>query len=132
MLHLMTKWYKLGDNFGELWYLPLADDPSARAATLPFTVSGAPTVSGTVPLMVAGVVVPVGVTAGLAVSAVAAAIAAAINANLDLPVTAAVGTGANTAVVTLTARKQGAVRATTSTFGLPITAPRAERRSRPA
>ena len=33
--------------------------------------------------------------------------AAAINANLDLPVTAAVGTGANASVVTLTARNKG-------------------------
>jgi phage tail sheath gpL-like len=33
MLHLMTQAYRLNDTFGEVWYLPLADDGAAVAAT---------------------------------------------------------------------------------------------------
>src|SRR5512135_2352375 len=33
MLHLMTQAYRLNDTFGEVWYLPLADDAAAVAAT---------------------------------------------------------------------------------------------------
>ena len=107
MLALLTAEYKLGDNSGQVWYLPLLDDSNAQAATLSFSIAAAATVAGTIPLMVAGVVVPVGVSAGMTTPATASAIAAAINLNLDLPVIAAVGTGANVAVVTVTAKNKG-------------------------
>ena len=32
MLAAMTQAYRNADNFGEVWYLPLADDPAAQLA----------------------------------------------------------------------------------------------------
>ena len=102
-LAIATTAYIAGDDFGELWYLPMADDPSAVAATGTFTVSGSPTAVSVIPLYVTGVLVPVNVAAGASVTAMGTAIAAAINANLDLPVTASNTAGS----VTLTARNKG-------------------------
>jgi phage tail sheath gpL-like len=100
MLALLTAEYKLADNSGQVWYLPLLDDPNSQAASLSFVVAAGPSVAGTIPLMVAGVVVPVGVSAGQTTAATASAIVAAINLNLDLPVTAAIGGTTSTVVVT--------------------------------
>ena len=105
MLALLTAEYKLADNSGQVWYLPLLDDPNSQAATLSFVVATAATVAGTIPLMVAGVAVPVGVSAGMTTAMTASAIVAAINLNLDLPVTAAIG--GTTSTVTVTAKNKG-------------------------
>ncbi len=94
MLHLMTKRYRDADSFGELWYLPLQDDAASVAAQTGVGVTGTATASGVLSLYVAGVLVPVLVTAGQGAAQVAAAIVAAVAANPDLPVTAALGTGA--------------------------------------
>ncbi len=105
MLALMTARYKVADNSGQVWYLPLLDDPNSQAATLSFVVTTVATSAGTIPLMVAGIVVPVGVAATLTTAATASAIVAAINLNLDLPVTAAIG--GTTSTVTVTAKNKG-------------------------
>ncbi len=107
MLALMAAKYKIADNFGEVWFLPLLDDPQAQAATLTFAVTAGPAAAGTIPLMVAGVPVPVGVSAGLSAFATAAAIVAAVNQNRDLPVTAVAGAGPLSAEVILTAKNKG-------------------------
>jgi phage tail sheath gpL-like len=106
-LAIATAFYIAGDDFGELWYLPLADDSAAVAATGLFTVTAVPTDAAVIPLYITGVLVPVKVSpsATSTVTLVAAAIVAAVNANLNLPVTAANTAGA----VTITAKNKGPI-----------------------
>ena len=101
-LHLMAQAYLANDNFGEVWYLPLAD-AGGVAASCTLTTSAVPTVAGTFALYVAGQPVPVTLGTGLTVTQVATAIAAAINAMTSLPVTATSAVG----VVTITAKNKG-------------------------
>jgi len=103
MLAAMLKAYRLNDSFGEVWYLPLADDPAATAAAGSIAFTAAPTAAGTIALYVAGQVVSVPVTAAETVAAIATAVAAAINAVPTMPVTAAASAG----TVTLTAVNKG-------------------------
>jgi len=103
MLALMTAAYRAADDFGEVWYLPLADDPTATAATGTITISNAPTATGTVYLYIAGVRVTLPVTSTQTTAQIAAALAAQINATPNLPVSAS----ATTNVVTLTALNKG-------------------------
>ncbi len=110
MLALMTAAYRAADNFGEVWYLPLADDPTATAASGTITTSTATTRNGTLYRYIAGntghggfpITLPV--TSTQTPAQIATAMAAAINATPNLPVTAA----AALAVVTLTALNKGA------------------------
>ncbi len=104
MLALMTAAYRKADNFGEVWYLPLADDPTATAATGTITVGTPPTANGTVYLYVAGVRITMPVTSTQTAAQIATALAAAINATPNLPVSAAAALD----VVTLTALNKGA------------------------
>src|SRR5471030_1253300 len=46
MLHLETQAYRLNDTFGEVWYLPLADDAAATAAAGSIAITAAPTENG--------------------------------------------------------------------------------------
>jgi phage tail sheath gpL-like len=103
MLHLMTQMYRNNDNFGEVWYLPLADDAAAVAATGTLAVTAAPTVSGTLSLYIAGVRISVPVLSTQTTAQIATAIAAAVTATPNLPVTAA----AATSTVTFTAVNKG-------------------------
>lgn len=103
MLALMTAAYRAADNFGEVWYLPLADDPTATAASGSITVGAAPTSGGTVYLYVAGVRITLPVTSTQTTAQIATALAASINATPNLPVSAAAATN----VVTLTALNKG-------------------------
>jgi phage tail sheath gpL-like len=103
MLALMTSWYRQNDTFGEVWYLPLADNASATAAVGSITVGAAPTANGTLSLYVAGVRYSIPVLTTQTVTQIAAAIAAAINADGACPVTASAAVG----VVTLTADNKG-------------------------
>jgi phage tail sheath gpL-like len=103
ILASMAANYVIGDDFGDLWILPLADLVGAAAATGTVTFAGAATLAGAVSLYIAGTRVAVPVNAGDAAAAVATATVAAIAAYPDLPVTAA----AVGAVVTLTARNKG-------------------------
>lgn len=103
MLHLMTAMYRLNDAFGEVWYLPLADDAAAVAATGTLQVTAAPTANGVLYLYIAGVRVAVTVLSTQTTTQIATAIAAAVNATPNLPVTA----GSSTGTVTFTAINKG-------------------------
>lgn len=103
--------YRQSDPFGEVWCLPILDDPAAVAATGTITIAGAPTANGTIALYVDGISVPVLVTTTMTSAQIATAIASAINAlttsqitpAYDLPVTA----NATSSVVTVTAKNKG-------------------------
>lgn len=103
MLHLMTAKYRQNDNFGEVWYLPLADDPAAAAATGTLAVTAAPTANGTLYLYIAGVRVAIPVLSTQTTAQIATTIAAAVTATPNLPVTAAAATN----TVTFTAINKG-------------------------
>lgn len=103
MLHLMTQMYRGNDDFGELWYLPLADDAAAVAAAGTLTITAAPTTTGTLSLYIGGVRVQIPALAGQTTAQLATAAVAAINATPNLPVLAAAATN----VVTLTAINKG-------------------------
>lgn len=103
MLALMTQAYRLNDTFGEVWYLPLADDPSAVAATGTVTFTAAPTANGTLYLYVAGVRYALPVLTTQTTAQLATALAALINADPSCPVNASASTNA----VTLTAVNKG-------------------------
>jgi phage tail sheath gpL-like len=76
-------------------------DPSGgTAATFTITASGAPNAAGTLALYVAGNFIPVGVGATDTIATIMANIVAAVNAIPTLQVTAALGTGGTTVVLT--------------------------------
>lgn len=104
MLALMTAAYRAADPFGEVWYLPLADDGTATAATGTVTFTAQATATGVLYLYIAGQRVTITCTSSLTIANLATALAAAINAATDLPVTASASAG----VVTLTAKNKGA------------------------
>jgi phage tail sheath gpL-like len=108
MLAAMVAAYRANDAFGEVWYLPLADDGAAAAATGAIVFGGPATSAGAVSLYIAGQIVQIAVAANATTAQVATTAAAAINAAVDLPVTAVVD-GGNPAKVNLTAKNKGAV-----------------------
>lgn len=103
--------YRQGDNFGEVWCLPLVDDVAAAAATNTITITGAPTGNGAIALYIGGGGLwgdgtgryQIGVTSVSTPTTIAAAIAAAITADANCPVSATATLG----VVTLTALNKG-------------------------
>ena len=103
MLARMASRYIARDGFGEVWALPLLDDPAAVAATGTVTFGGATAAAGTLPLYVGGQLVSVLDGPGLAPADLAASVADAVNGAQDLPVTAAAAASA----VTLTAKHKG-------------------------
>ncbi|HDR9026953.1 TPA: phage tail sheath subtilisin-like domain-containing protein [Burkholderia vietnamiensis] len=106
-LALMTAAYRKRDPFGEVWYLPLADDASAVAAAGSINFTAPPTATGVLSLYIAGQLVSVVVTASMTAVQVAAAVVAQIGTLPDLPVTAAVDV-TTTSKVNLTAKNKGA------------------------
>lgn len=103
LLYLMTQMYRLNDQFGEVWYLPLADDPGATAATGTILLGPAPTANGTLNLYIAGVKIAQPVLTTQTPANIATALAATINGTANLPVTATV----SLSTVTLTAINKG-------------------------
>jgi phage tail sheath gpL-like len=87
----------------EVWAMSAPDNPAGTAAVYTATVTGAPTVAGTIPFYVSGQLLSVGVATTDTPTTIAANIAAAVNADLDLPATATSALG----VVTLTCRWKG-------------------------
>ena len=104
MLARMVAAYRNNDAMGELWVLPLADNPAASAATGTLVLSGTAAAAGTLPLYIADQSVPVAVNQGDPAAAVAANVVASVNAMATLPVTATSVNG----TVTLTSRWKGA------------------------
>lgn len=102
ILAIMTQAYRNNDSFGELWYLPLADDPTGVVATGTIAFTAAATATGVIYLYIAGQRVTVTVTSSMTTAQIAAAVAAAINAVNTLPVTATV----TTSTVTLTSKNK--------------------------
>jgi phage tail sheath gpL-like len=103
MLALMTAAYINSDNFGEVWFLPLADAGGGVAATGTVLIAGTPTATGVISLYIAGQLLSLVVTVAETAAAIATALAALVNSSGDLPVTAT----AVTATVTLTAKNKG-------------------------
>lgn len=103
MLASMVAAFRANNSFGELWYLPLADDGSASAAAGSFAFTAAATASGVLSLYVAGVLISLPVTSSQTTSQLATALAALINATVGLPVTASASSG----TVTMTAVNKG-------------------------
>jgi len=110
MLALMTQAYRARDSFGEVWYLPLADDASAVAATGSIEFTNAATATGVLSLYIAAFanspVVSLVCTPDMTVASLATALATAINAQTDLPVTAAVDE-TTTSKVNITSKNKG-------------------------
>lgn len=107
MLALMVEAYRNNDDTGEVWCLPLADDPAAVAATGSILFTAVPTAAGTLSLYIMGTRVTMLVTAAQTTAQLATALAAALTAVNDLPVTAVVD-GAVNSKVNLTAKNAGA------------------------
>ena len=103
LLAQMTYTYRQNDSFGEVWYLPLADDPAAVAASGSIAFTSAPTANGALSLYIGGMLVTTAITSSMTTAQVATAVAAAINAINDLAVTATV----TTSTVTITAKNKG-------------------------
>ena len=106
MLALMTQAYRAADNFGELWYLPVADAAGAVAAAGSVTFAGAPTANGSISLYIAGQLVSVPVAITDTPTTICTAAVAAINAATNLPVTVAVD-GTTPAKCDVTAKNKG-------------------------
>ncbi len=106
MLALMTAAYRLNDTFGEVWYLPLADDPASVAALGNVSITTPPTANGTLYLYIGGTRVALPVQTTQTAAQIATALAAAIQATPNLPVSAAVD-GVTLTKVDLTALNKG-------------------------
>ena len=105
MLAAMTAAYRGADSFGELWYLPLADAPSAVAATGTVTIGTAPTAGGVLSLYVAGKRYQLAVQPTQTTAQIATALASLISADAFALVIATAATN----VVTLKAVNGGMV-----------------------
>lgn len=95
MLALMTAAYRLNDTFGEVWYLPLADDAGGTAAAGSIDFTSVATANGTLYFYIGGVRLAMPVLTTQTAAQLATALAALINATPNLPVTAAVNGGVN-------------------------------------
>ena len=99
----MAQAYLTGDNFGDLWLLPLTDNLAGQPATGTVSIGGAATAPGTLNLYVGGILVQAPVYLADIPATIATALVDACLANPDLAVTAA-GVGG---VVTFTANNAG-------------------------
>lgn len=107
MLALMTAAYRARDSFGEVWYLPLADDGAAVAAAGSLNFTAQATANGTLNLYIGGQRLTMAVSSSQTPAQLATALAAAVTAATDLPVTAAVD-GTTASKVNFTAKNKGA------------------------
>jgi phage tail sheath gpL-like len=103
ILAQMAQRYLARDPFGDLWLLPLADNPAGVAASGTITVTGAATAFGTLNIYIGGQRIQVGVSTGDTPTIIAGNINTTINADDDLPVTSTAAVG----VVTLHAQHKG-------------------------
>jgi phage tail sheath gpL-like len=104
LAHMIEAWFRAAPPT-ELWAVALDDVGGGAFATCSITCTGTAGANGVIALLIGGRRVEVPIASGSAQNAVATAIQTAIAANLDLPVTATVGTN----VVTVTARHRGEV-----------------------
>ena len=106
MLALMTAAYRNRDSFGEVWLLPLADDPSSTAAAGGLNFTSVPTATGVLSLYIGGQVVSLVVTPTMTLAQLATALVAQMETLPALPVTAAVD-ATTTTKVDFTAKNKG-------------------------
>jgi len=100
----VTHWRNI-DSFGELWVLPLADDPQAQAAAGSIAITGTATAAGTLVFLIDGALVSIAYNAGDAAATVMGRIAPALSQAGNFPFSAgAISSGA----VPLTAINKGA------------------------
>ncbi|MGY2158618.1 phage tail sheath subtilisin-like domain-containing protein [Pseudomonas tolaasii] len=104
MLALMTAAYKKSDNFGEVWFLPLADAEGAVAASGSLLIAGTPSGTGVISLYIAGQLLSFAVATAEPAADIASGLAALVNSSSNLPVIAT----ANDATVKFTAKNKGA------------------------
>ncbi|GAC1335488.1 MAG: phage tail sheath subtilisin-like domain-containing protein [Bradyrhizobium sp.] len=102
-LAIMVDAYRKRDSVGELWVLPLLDDPAAIAATGTLTFVGTATASGVISVYLGGKRVYLSVYATNAPVDMATSLVSIVNAAADLSVTATSALG----VVTFTAKNKG-------------------------
>lgn len=103
LVALLHKAYRNADNFGEVWVLPLQDDPSAVAATATFAFNSAASANGTLAFYLNNTVYALPVVTTQTTNDLANALAALINADQSCPVNAT----ASTNTVTFTAVNKG-------------------------
>jgi phage tail sheath gpL-like len=103
MLYRMYHRYLKSDPLGDIWLLPLYDDPSATKTEITLTVSGPATAAGTLACMIAGIAVNVPVNNGDTATIIAGNIATYINQVSYMPCNASSSAG----VVTLYATNGG-------------------------
>lgn len=103
MLALMTAAYKASDDFGEVWFLPLADAEGSVAATGSVLIAGSPSSTGVISLYIAGQLLSLTVTNAEVPADIAASLVTLVNGSSNLPVNAA----ATGATVTFTAKNKG-------------------------
>ncbi|AUT47012.1 phage tail sheath subtilisin-like domain-containing protein [Achromobacter sp. AONIH1] len=106
MLAAMTMAYRRADNFGEVWYLPLADASAGQPGKGSVTFTSNSSDAGVLSLYIAGALVSLSVLPSQAPAALATALAGKVNGAIDLPVTAEVD-GATPGKVNLTAKNKG-------------------------
>jgi phage tail sheath gpL-like len=97
--------YRKNDNFGEVWVVPLLDNPDGVAATGKLAYTGPATAAGVITLRIHDEIVQVGVNVGDTATAIATATAARINATAGMLVTASAVAGD----VTITCAHKGTV-----------------------
>lgn len=106
-LAAMARAFRGANPRTELHAIAIDDAENAVAATGTVAFTGTPTQDGVVSLYVGGQEITVAATKTTASTVLATALAAAVNARDFLPVSATVGTDANTHVVTLTSKWKG-------------------------
>lgn len=104
MLALMTAAYKKSDNFGEIWFLPVADAEGSVAASGSLLVAGTPSGAGVISLYIAGQLLSFAVATAEPAADIATGLATLVNGTGNLPVTAV----ATDATVKFTAKNKGA------------------------
>lgn len=104
MLALMAAAYKASDNFGEVWFLPLADAVGSVAASGSLLVAGTPSGTGVISLYIAGQLLSFAVATAESAADIATGLAELVNSSGNLPVTAA----ATDATMKFTAKNKGA------------------------
>ncbi|RDU99231.1 phage tail sheath subtilisin-like domain-containing protein [Trinickia dinghuensis] len=106
MLALMTAAYRARDSFGEVWLLPLQDDPSSTAAVGSLAFTSQATATGVMSLYIGGQIISLVVTPTMSLAQMATALVAQMATLPNLPVSAAVD-GATASKVDFTANNKG-------------------------
>src|SRR5262249_54098395 len=97
--------YLEADNFGDLWLLPVVDNPAGQPAVGTITITGPATASGTLNVYIGGIREQIAVDVADTETTIAARLAAQINSDHELALTAVGAAG----VVTVTSKNAGEI-----------------------